>query len=105
MHLIQPAFDRIGQPLTADQTKSLFNLLVSANDTKSTSPVAIANNAGNDADRILQSAQQRQSRILEQAAAFLNPAQLDALRQQQASQLQMLKVGIQMSHSLTGGKQ
>ncbi len=104
-------FDAAGAPLSEDQRNQLIDLMASArkapnqtpdlNDPRNISPASLS------ADGIAQQLARMDAdnqRVLDQAAAFLNPAQLEALKQMQQQLRSMTEAGMRMSSVMFGVK-
>jgi len=103
LQAMQPAFERIGQPLDSAQKKALLGIMSAAGKEKSPSPDPVDPSLSEDGNaRMIARETARQKRIAEAAATVLSPQQLAVFREKQASNLQMMKIGIEMGRAMLG---
>lgn len=106
---LQNSLTQGGQPLTADQTSALTNLMYTERKNfvftpEPNDPAAIGTVPSADAvNRRLRRQQQLDEQVATRAASILNADQLSALRREQASRLEMMKTSTDMARQMLNG--
>jgi hypothetical protein len=105
--MIKPSF--ADNPLTDDQQQRLLQLMTSERknttvslDPNTGQPAVLPANSGGAMEQAVQTQEQINQGVYQQAAAFLSPAQLDALAASQSNLLNMTKASMTMMQKMMG---
>jgi len=100
---LAPEMAGINQPLSADQQKSLLEIMQAERKAAPASDDANDPTLGAEAiDRLIKRQAETQKRIAERAASILTTGQLEVLLKIQEKNLEMTKFGLEMSRSMFG---
>ena len=110
LNLLGPAFSGVGEPLSGEQEEKLVSAMQSASSQNGTEGTADGFNpqflqggmTPELGEKLLRNLDQQSARVLGDAAQFLSPNQLGALKQAQENQRKMAELGMRMMTN--GGK-
>jgi hypothetical protein len=108
LNLLGPAFSGVGEPLTMEQEEKLVDVMHTAasrgtleGTANGFNPEFLENGISPEmGEKLLANLDQQTARVLADAAQFLSPVQVGALKQAQQNQRKMAELGMRM---MTGG--
>jgi hypothetical protein len=109
LNMLEPAFAGVGEPLSGEQEEQLVSVMQTAAGQRGSEGTADGFNAEllqggftpELGEKLLRNLDQQSARVLGDAAVFLSPAQLGALKQSQQNQRKMAELGMRM---MAGGQ-